>query len=226
MKRQFNENNFKLENLGIDGNMFEKYFVISSNKIRKVYSDSAVQEIDPSNVLQTKRCRENEDIYDGIDNEYNPYEEKTLEDNYQLEEHDSETISDYSDFDEERKRSPEENNKNEGFSNNTYNIFGNCSQNQIEKLNRLVGHHQKEAKVIVKAYRSKLKSKHHEIYKKNSQEFTEKIKHKIFHKCNFPGCSRTFASAGWLKSHFSEHDKEILDFKFNKLFENYMRLKP
>lgn len=226
MKSQFNENNFKLENLGINGNLFEKYFVISQNKIRKVYSDSAVQEIDLSNILQTKRCRENEDIYDGIENEYNPYEEKTLEENYHHEEHDSVTISDYSDFDDEKIKNSEENYKKEGLTNNTYDIFGNCSQNQIKKLNKLVSHHQKEAKVIVKAYKSKLKSKHHEIYQKNSQEFMEKIKHKIFHKCNFPGCSRTFASAGWLKSHFSEHDKEIQEFKFNKLFENYMRLKP
>ena len=51
----------------------------------------------------------------------------------------------------------------------------------------------------------------------------EKIKNKIFHKCNFPSCNRTFASPGWLKSHFNEHDNEIKNYKFNKIFENFVR---
>ena len=100
-------------------------------------------------------------------------------------------------------------------------IFINSMKNQIDQLNRIFQemNESKEAKVIIKAYRSKLKTKFYKIYESNSEFYKEKNKFKIFHKCNFPGCSRTFASAGWLKSHFNDHLGEIKMNKFNIEFE-------
>jgi hypothetical protein len=100
-------------------------------------------------------------------------------------------------------------------------IFKDYMQNQMNQLDRIFKemNESKEAKVIIKAYKSKLKTKFYKIYESNSQFFKEKNKYKIFHKCNFPGCSRTFASAGWLKSHFNEHLQELKLNKFNLEFE-------
>ena len=91
----------------------------------------------------------------------------------------------------------------------------------MEQLDRIFKemNESKEAKVIIKAYKSKLKTKFCKIYESNSEFYKEKNKFKIFHKCNFPGCSRTFASPGWLKSHFNEHLQEIKVNKFNVEFE-------
>ena len=209
---------FKLKNMGINECLFEKYLIIKSDKIRKVYSDSAIAEVDPMKSLQNKRSRELEDIYDEVDNEYNPYQLNDYECSYEPEEN-NETISDKSDGEEEDPHHEAAPVRNHGG----LEIFENCSKTQIDKLHRLVSHHQSKAKTFVRAYKSKLKSKHQEIYVRNSQEFVEKIKHKIFHKCNFPGCNRTFASSGWLKSHFNEHDNEILSHKFNKIFDNFLK---
>jgi len=107
-------------------------------------------------------------------------------------------------------------------------ILENSMQNQMEQLNRifLEMNQSSEAKVIIKAYKSKLKTKFYKIYESNSKFYKEKNKYKIFHKCNFPGCSRTFASAGWLKSHFNEHLQELKSNKFNLEFEkSLMKLK-
>jgi len=100
-------------------------------------------------------------------------------------------------------------------------ILKDSQEYQMEQLDRIFKemNESKEAKVIIKAYKSKLKTKFYKIYESNSEFYKEKNKFKIFHKCNFPGCSRTFASAGWLKSHFNEHLQEIKVNKFNVEFE-------
>jgi hypothetical protein len=118
----------------------------------------------------------------------------------------------------------EENNENTQLPlEQNLNIFQNCSQSQMSQLNKIVKemNSTKEEKIIVKAYRSKLKSKFYQIYEVISENL-EKIKFKIFHKCNYPSCVRTFASAGWLRSHFQEHLKEMKKNKFNIMFENFM----
>jgi len=104
-------------------------------------------------------------------------------------------------------------------------IFKNSMQNQMDQLNRIFQemNESSEAKVIIKAYKSKLKTKFYKIYESNSEFYKEKNKNKIFHKCNFPGCSRTFASAGWLRSHFNEHMPELKSNKFNAEFERSLR---
>ena len=100
-------------------------------------------------------------------------------------------------------------------------IYKNTLRNQMNQLERLFQemNETKEAKVIIRAYKSKLKTKFYKIYESNSEFFKEKNKFKIFHKCNFPGCARTFASAGWLRSHFFDHLSEIKMHKFNLEFE-------
>lgn len=74
---------------------------------------------------------------------------------------------------------------------------------------------------IIKAYKSKLKSKNWNSYLINSKLTEMKNKYKFYHKCNFPSCNRTFSSSGWLKTHIEEHMREIHSDEFNKDFEKY-----
>jgi hypothetical protein len=71
---------------------------------------------------------------------------------------------------------------------------------------------------ILTAYKSKLKLKKMKSYIKNSRINEIKNQFKIFHKCNFPGCTRTFSSSGWLKTHLSDHISLVQDDEFNKDF--------
>lgn len=105
------------------------------------------------------------------------------------------------------------------------NINSNLAGVDLEKLEKLkrLSHNVncdiKDSKLIVKAYTSKMKQKHMDSYIENSKE-TEKINEmKLYHKCNFPECSRTFSSSGWLKSHLDDHMKEIQLHDFNTEFE-------
>lgn len=77
-------------------------------------------------------------------------------------------------------------------------------------------------KHVIKAYKSKHKSKFYQIYEWNSIKTEEMNKYRLFHKCNFPNCNRTFSSSGWLKAHFDEHYKEIQQHKFCVLFDKYI----
>ena len=76
---------------------------------------------------------------------------------------------------------------------------------------------------VIKAYKSKHKSKYYELYEFNSMKNEELNKYRIFHKCNFPNCNRTFSSSGWLKAHFDEHFKEIKGHVFSILFDKYIK---
>ena len=77
-------------------------------------------------------------------------------------------------------------------------------------------------KYIINAYKSKLKKKYSKLYEINSIELKEKNKYKIYHKCCYPGCSRTFSSSGWLKAHLKDHLKQIHNSKYCKLFEKFI----
>ena len=82
-----------------------------------------------------------------------------------------------------------------------------------------------EKKIIeaaVKKYKSKHKLRYQEIYQLNSINFEEENKNKLFHKCCFQGCGRTFSSSGWLKSHLEEHLKEIKESLFSKFYEKFI----
>jgi hypothetical protein len=213
-----NENKFLLRNLGIGEEIFEIFdnykpaYALQKNKIRKVFSDGAVQKIFPDENVYCKNFREEEDaeIYREI------YSEEGGDDPFR-----DEPKSDL--FVKGQEQNYEQGSHIESEEISNIDLFKNCSNCQINKLKRLVSEiNSPEEKVIVKAYKSKLKSKFFQIYEVNSKEFKEKIKHKIFHKCSFPSCGRTFASAGWLKSHFNEHLKELKKNKFNILFENFL----
>lgn len=204
-----------LRNLGFDEKFFEKVkepstYVIKREKIRKVVSENAVTKIEVD--ADVRRCREAEDreIYgDQEENSLFGREEEGFGGNFVHEE-----------FVDQEEEETEKNSKIE----NNLAIFKNCSENQMNQLNRIFRemNSTKDEKVLVKAYKSKLKTKFYEIYEANSQQFKEKIKYKIFHKCNYPSCGRTFASSGWLRSHFNEHLSEIKKNKFSILFENFL----
>ena len=207
------ENKFLLRNLGFGEKFFDaiepshRVYFIRKEKLRKVASENAVveakiynesryHEAEDSDVYQEM---ENCELYDGAKNEK---KNRFYADSY---------IGDVEVEEKEQEL-------------NNLNLFKNCAESQMNKLNRIVSdiNENKEDKVMVKAYKSKLKSKFYQIYKNNSKEFNEKIKYKLFHKCNYPSCGRTFASSGWLRSHFQEHLEQFKKNKFNIMFENFI----
>ena len=64
--------------------------------------------------------------------------------------------------------------------------------------------------------------KNNKLYEINSINLQEKNKFKLFHKCCYPGCTRTFSSSGWLRSHLNKHLKQLHNSKYCKLFKNYL----
>ena len=71
---------------------------------------------------------------------------------------------------------------------------------------------------LLDIYKLKNKSKFSKIYDINSINIQGKMKYKLFHKCCYPGCNRTFSSSGWLKAHYKEHLKQIKNSQFSHLF--------
>ena len=107
------------------------------------------------------------------------------------------------------------------FSNtNNKNYENDCYDPQIhfKYLTNNLNESNSESSQVVKAYRSKHKKKYIKIYEANSINFNENNKYKLFHKCCYPKCNRTFSSSGWLKAHFKEHLKQIHNSLFSKLF--------
>jgi hypothetical protein len=201
-----------LKNLGFDPLFFEKIGVNNTTKkssIIRIYSEDAISKIPTDISLNIIPKDVNEDIYDDIEENYNNFKD------------DNNTFINYIEEEEEvesQKISEKENEKEGDLA-----LFKNCSEDQLSNLKNIFSKMNEETdKVIVKAYKSKLKTKFYEIYEQNSQSMKEKIKHKIFHKCNFPNCRRTFASSGWLRSHFNEHLMELKKNKFNILFDQFI----
>ena len=75
---------------------------------------------------------------------------------------------------------------------------------------------------LINIYKSKIKTKFLKIYDTNSINIQGKIKYKLFHKCCYPGCNRTFSSSGWLKAHLKEHLKQIHNCQFSLLFKKFI----
>ncbi len=213
------ENKFLLRNIGFGESFFDviepshKVYFIRKEKLRKVASENAVIE---AKIYNESRYHEAEDsvMYQEMDNcelyganceKKNQFyadsfiNEVEIEEKEECQDHQEKEIS-------------------------NLNLFKNCAESQMKKLNLIVSDIQenKEEIVMVKAYKSKLKSKFYQIYKNNSKEYDEKIKYKLFHKCNYPSCGRTFASSGWLRSHFQEHLEQFKKNKFNIMFENFI----
>lgn len=78
-----------------------------------------------------------------------------------------------------------------------------------------------DSNLAVKSYKSKYKNKFKDIYESNSIIYKNKNKYKLYHKCCYPGCNRTFTYSGWLKAHYKKHLKEIKESAYCKLFEKY-----
>ena len=110
------------------------------------------------------------------------------------------------------------------------NIYNDCnissyttfpSQDYLNKNNSEIIN-KKNNNYIIKAYKSKLKKKYNYLYEMNSIDLENKNKSKLYHKCCYPGCNRTFSSSGWLKAHLKIHLKQIHNSNYCKLFENYI----
>jgi hypothetical protein len=215
-----------IKNIGFDENLFymvtNPVYVIKKEKIRKIYSENAVVKLNNENFENFRsREAENLEIYGDAENHYNPFADSGERENRADDHRFIDNNTNFYECDAPVLGGDDAQQNSVNMENNLE-IFKNCSSSQMNQLKRMFTtmNSSNESQIIVKAYRSKLKSKFYEIYEKNSQKLQEKIKYKIFHKCNFPSCGRTFASAGWLKSHFKEHLMEIKKNKFNILFEN------
>lgn len=196
--------NILLKNIGFPGDFFDsmdKVYLIKKSAFRKIYSDNAVERI-PIEEGIPRQCKEAEDkeLYQEDEAEYIPEEAK---------DHSIEGLTYFNEEDSEQAKTLA------------------SSSEQIHHLNQLLKQMSSsyEEKQVIKAYRSRHKSKFYQIYELNSVQSKENNKYRLFHKCNYPHCGRTFASAGWLKSHFADHLKVINDNKFNILFEKYIKSK-
>ena len=100
------------------------------------------------------------------------------------------------------------------------------SQECLDKINKKscekIKNNNNNNNYLIKAYRSKLKKKYSRLYEINSINLEEKNKFKLFHKCCYPGCNRTFSSSGWLKAHLDKHLKKIHNGKYSKMFETIL----
>lgn len=105
--------------------------------------------------------------------------------------------------------------------------FGSSSTNEQQRnLTRIlskINNSNKNVSKVIKAYHSKLKTKFYKIYEENSINFQKRVKYKLFHKCSFPHCGRTFSSSGWLRAHFNEHLKKMEANPFNVLFDKFIK---
>ena len=75
---------------------------------------------------------------------------------------------------------------------------------------------------LINSYNMKNNSKFSKVCDINSLNDKGKLKYKLFHKCCFPGCNRTFSSSGWLKAHFKDHLKQLEKSKFSELFKKFI----
>jgi hypothetical protein len=206
--------NTLLKYIGFDPLFFEKLedtLPMKKASIIRIYSEEAISKIptDISLNILPKNTDEERYIYDDVEEHYNNFKDENI------------TFINFVEEDEQVDEEVLEEAIPEKQTDLT--LFKNCSEDQLSNLkNILCKMNVENEKVIIKAYISKLKTKFYEIYEQNSQLMKEKIKYKIFHKCNYPSCRRTFASSGWLKSHFNEHLKEVKKNKFNILFDRYI----
>ena len=74
----------------------------------------------------------------------------------------------------------------------------------------------------ITSYKSKYKIKNKILYEQNSFDVKKRNKDKLFHKCCYPGCNRTFSSSGWLRTHYSEHLQVIHSSAYCRLFSKYL----
>ena len=215
------ESNNLFLNFGFSPKFFseikDEIYVIEKNPMRKISSANAVSVLPIEEQISQKK------IYEAEDKEL-----------YQQQEEDNWSDLNRNDNLNSQDKLKIENNSNSIFSpisinnndnDNNFRLFSNFSQCQIVNLTKIIHemNQSNENRKVIKAYKSKLKSKFYRIYEINSKDYLEKVKYKLFHKCCFPNCGRTFSSSGWLKAHFEEHMKDLKKNSFNILFEKYIR---
>ena len=201
--RIYSTSNTLLTNCGFSPDFFSKMaqniFIVGNNNsnFKKIRSENDIIS------LQIKRRRENfenKKIYEAEDKDiYNKIYESCISNFY-------------------------------GLNNSSYNSLYDISAfTTIPSHESLDKNNKKNSEIIknnnnylIKAYKSKLKKKYNKLYEKNSINLKEKNKFKLFHKCCYPGCNRTFSSSGWLRAHLDKHLKQIHNSKYCKLFENYL----
>lgn len=98
--------------------------------------------------------------------------------------------------------------------------------NKLEKKKDIIQNDEEaltkdDSNLAVKSYKSKYKNKFKDIYENNSAILKNKNKYKLYHKCCYPGCNRTFTYSGWLKAHYKIHLKEIQESAYCRLFKKY-----
>ena len=229
----------------------DKLYVIKKDKLRKVYSGNDIEEIGvgaTSDLLSLKRNRELEDIelygdkkgayFEEVDkntnrfvvtsvvgentclnssNNNNNYSNSNTENNIQL---------NHDEVNKTTRNNTNINNKIKAVISSKTNFTIDTSNLQVQKLNVLVSNINNEVEdsdVKIKAYKSKLKRKFYDLYVENSEKYSELNKHRVFHKCSFPGCVRTFSSSGWLKSHLNDHIVEMKNNRFNIRFNEFLK---
>ena len=98
--------------------------------------------------------------------------------------------------------------------------FEECPQ--LDSLIQKINNGYINSNSLINSYKSKNESKFFQIHDINSKKIQGKFKYKLFHKCCFPGCNRTFSSSGWLKAHLKEHLKQVENNWFSVAFKKYI----
>ena len=214
--QNMNESNNLFLNFGFSPNFFseikEEIYIIERNPMRKISSANAVSALPIEEQISQKKIYEAEDKELYQQEEEDNWSDLNKNDNINSKEKIKQTNSVFSPF-------------SFNFIDNNIGIFSSYSQSQIVNLTKIIQemNQNNEKRKVIKAYKSKLKSKFYRIYESNSKDYLEKVKYKLFHKCCFPNCGRTFSSSGWLKAHFEEHIKDLKKNSFNILFEKFIR---
>ena len=98
--------------------------------------------------------------------------------------------------------------------------FEECPQ--LDSLIQKINNGYVNSNSLINSYKSKNDSKFFQIHDINSKKIQGKFKYKLFHKCCFPGCNRTFSSSGWLKAHLKEHLKQVENNWFSLAFRKFI----
>ena len=196
-----------MKNCGFDPIFFndiQKYvYVYEKNPMKKVYSSNAVLAI-PINEEEQQIKKKHKKSYVAEDKESYEQEElnKILDNNILC-------------INPKNQNTSPIQNRNKAMSAFT----------ETPQLNSLVQNINNDVlnnNILINTYKSKIRTKFMKIYDTNSINIQGKIKYKLFHKCCYPGCNRTFSSSGWLKAHLKEHLKQIHNSHFSLLFKKFI----
>ena len=198
-----------MKNLGLDPSIFNNMqkclYVFEKNPMKKVFSSNAVSSIPI-----------NEEYF--IKNKHKKSYE--LEDKESYEKQELNKILDNSIYILNLKNS----NSMEGINSNNSTKRTSAFEEhpQFDFLIQNINSGFINSNSVINSYNSINQSKFSKVVDINSLNNQGKHKYKLFHKCCFPGCNRTFSSSGWLKAHFKEHLKQLEKSKFSVLFKRFI----